>query len=195
MACPILVNRARCTWGAGLILFFVSLSAKVGEAGPGVASPRACPKLASGSAELQQQYEAFRTSVEKGPFYKTALKRLGAARTCNMKVEEQTILLSYEFERGASLVTKRDPSIEFSEQRLNMNTLDQHAAVALLREAERDFFSSERCGIAWHASPQKEEGTTAGAYELVYRGDVCNCQGRLLYQKGALVTLIFRSAC
>jgi len=35
----------------------------------------------------------------------------------------------------------------------------------------------------------KEAGATVGTYELVYRGHVCNCQGRLIYQDGALVAL------
>ena len=62
-------------------------------------------------------------------------------------MEERAILLSYGFARGVSLVAKRDSSIEFSEQRLSMGDLDQRAAVALLQEAERDFFSTDGCGI------------------------------------------------
>ena len=47
------------------------------EAGPGAAGQRTCPETQTGAEELQQ-YGAFRESVEKGPFYRTAVKRLGA---------------------------------------------------------------------------------------------------------------------
>lgn len=73
--------------------------------------------------------------------------------------------------------------------------LKRGEAVSLLREAERDLFSPDGCGISWRNPPRKEAGPAAGHYELVYPGDVCNCQGRLTYQSGGLVALGFRSAC
>lgn len=196
MACSILGERAWLTSITWLAVFLVSLSIEVGVAETGAAGQGTCPAVLVDAEEtLQQQYGEFRHSLEKGPFYRTMVKRLGVAQTCSARAEEGAIILSYEFEGGASLAAKRVPSIEFSEQQITVSNLDQHEAVDLLREAERDFFSTDGCGISWRKAPMKEAGSTSDAYELVYRGDVCNCQGRLLYQEGALVALVFRSAC
>src|SRR5262249_25440358 len=108
---------------------------------------------------------------------------------------KQTIRLVYGAPQGTRLVARRDPAIEFSEQLLTMGGLDQHTALMLLREAEQDFFSTAGCGIVWSNPPQREVTSTARAYDLVYRGDVCNCQGRLHHTQGGLVALTFRSAC
>lgn len=196
MACSILAERAWLTNITWLAVFLVSLSVEVGVAETGAAGQGMCPEILVDAEEtLQQQYGEFRHSLEKGSFYRTMVKRLGVAQTCSARAEEDAIILSYGFEGGASLAAKRAPSIEFSEQRITVSDLDQDEAVNLLRETERDFFSTDGCGISWREAPMKESSSTSGTYELVYRGDVCNCQGRLMYQEGALVALVFRSAC
>lgn len=195
MACAILAERRlrNITW---LAVFLVSVSIGEGMAARGAAGQGTCPGLLVDAEEvLQQQYGEFKQSLEKGPFYKTMVKRLGLAQTCSAREEEGAIILLYGFEGGASLTAKRVPLIEFSEQRITVSNLDQQEAVDLIRETERDFFSTDGCGIAWQDAPTKEADSTSDTYELVYRGEVCNCQGRLVYQKGALVALVFRSAC
>lgn len=196
MACSILAKRAWPTSFTWLAVFLVSLSVEVRVAETGAAGQGTCPGTLAGAEEvLQQQYGEFRQSLEKGPFYRTLVKRLGSVQTCSARAEESAIILSYGFAGGASLTAKRDPSIEFSEQRIIVSDLGQPEAVDLLRDAERDFFSTDGCGICWQKAPEKETDPTSSAYELVYRGDVCNCQGRLIYQEGALTALVFRSAC
>lgn len=196
MACAILVKcawRMRFLW---LSIFVGSLGVSVGGAEPGTDMQKACPPVLTGANEvLQQQYTDFRQAVEKGVFFRALVKHRGSPEGCRARVEASAVLLSYEFARGARLMTKRDAAIEFMDQEITGYKLKRGEAVSLLREAERDLFSPDGCGISWRNPPRKEAGLAAGHYALVYPGDVCNCQGRLTYQGGGLVTLGFRSAC
>src|SRR5262245_576525 len=163
-------------------------------AGCTAAAPDLCPRTLAPGEPLQKEYGELRQSVERGSLYAALVKRFGAAYSCSAKVEDRAVVLSYGFKGGASLVVKRDASIELSEQRVTASGLDRGRAVELLRYAERDAFS-DGCGISWHAAPVSEPGVPPDGRDLVYRGDVCNCQGRVLMRGDTLVAIVFRSAC
>ena len=67
--------------------------------------------------------------------------------------------------------------------------------MALLQRTERWAFGDKGCSIAWKRSPVREPDPTPGSRELVYRGEDCNCQGRLVYRGDVVTGLVFRSAC
>ena len=67
--------------------------------------------------------------------------------------------------------------------------------MALLQRTERWAFGDKGCSIAWKRSPVRETGPTPGSRELVYRGEDCNCQGRVVYSGDVVTGLVFRSAC
>jgi hypothetical protein len=110
-------------------------------------------------------------------------------------VEDGSIRLEYVSSKGAKLEARRDPAIEFTEQRLSATGLSRKTAVALLQRTERWAFGDKGCSISWKKSPTREAGPTADSRELAYRGDVCNCQGRIVYTGNTLTGLVFRSAC
>lgn len=173
---------------AGGVLFEGAL------AGCTAAAQTACPKVLAAGASVQKEYGELRQSIERGSLYTALVKRFGAQHTCTAKAEDRAVILSYGFKGGASLVVKRDGSIELSEQRVTGPGLDRATAVQLLRDAERDLFS-DGCGISWRDNPATESGVAPDGRDLVYRGDVCNCQGRMLMRGDALVAIVFRSAC
>jgi len=86
-------------------------------------------------------------------------------------------------------------SIEFTEQRLSEKGMSRQAALALLQRTERWAFGDKGCAIAWKNRPPMEADPPRGTRELVYRGEDCNCQARLVYAGNVLTGLVFRSAC
>ena len=101
----------------------------------------------------------------------------------------------YEFPRNGTLVAQTDPRIEFSEQRVNLQGLDEDQAKSLLQAAEANAFGATGCGLDWEHHSTEEPGTFGGSQEVVYRGDACNCQARVLYDDEKVIGLVLRSAC
>jgi hypothetical protein len=136
----------------------------------------------------------WRHQVEAGPLYREAESTLGPPRGCSREADPRGLRIIYAFPQGGVLHTRVSPAIEFSEQLLMLPGLDVHRARQLLQEAEVDAFGPAGCGIVWSALP--EEGKSdRGGRELAYRGETCNCQGRVVYHNGSLISILFRTAC
>lgn len=155
-----------------------------------------CPaKLPEATLSLQRLYKAFKQSIEAGPFFTTLVRKLGRPANCVAETEDGAVRLSYTFARGGALHAERDPAIEFTEQRMTVRGLDGRQALALLRAVEKRTMGQNGCGITWHEPPTQEADSAEGTHEVIYGGEVCNCQGRLVYHKNAIVGLVFKSTC
>jgi hypothetical protein len=151
--------------------------------------------LSHASPELQSAYPPLRHRVEAGPLYQALEKRLGPPRTCTRSVQAGGLHLTYEFPHNGALVAQIDPRTEFSEQRVNLQGLDEAEAKSLLQAAETSAFGATGCGLNWERPATEEPGTLGGSSEVVYRGDACNCQARVGYDDEKVIGLVLRSAC
>jgi hypothetical protein len=169
------------------------LSLAVASGAPEAAVKRsACPATISGADPgLQRTYVQFKRSVESSPL----ARRLGRAVSCEARADGGAIQLTYESSTGAKLVAHRDPALESTEQRLSERGMTREAAVALLQRTERWAFGDKGCSIAWTKPPEGGAAVIGGRRDLVYRGDDCNCQARLVYSGNALTEVVFLSAC
>lgn len=147
--------------------------------------------LSHASSELQSAYPPLRHRIEAGPLYQALEKRLGSPRSCARSVQAGGLRLTYEFSRNGALVAHIDPRTEFSEQRVNLQGLDEAEAKSLLQAAETNAFGATGCGLNW----ERPEGSLGGSSEVVYRGDACNCQARIVYEDEKVIGLVLRSAC
>ena len=151
-----------------------------------------CPvTISAADPALQRTYVEFKRSVESSPL----ARRLGRAVSCQARADGGAIRLTYESVTGAKLVAHRDPAIEHTEQRLSEKGMTREAAVALLQRTERWAFGDKGCAIAWTKPPEAGTAANGGRRELVYRGDDCNCQARLVYAGATLTGVAFLSAC
>lgn len=172
-----------------LAILFTAVPAAAAEAPAGRAQ---CPQaIGAGDSALQQGYVEFQRRIEAGPFF----ARFGRPVSCQARAEGDSISLMYEFPNGTTLEARRDPAIEHTEVHLARTRLSKQAALTFLRRTERWFFGGQRCGIAWTKPPSIEAGATPDRKDRVYRGDACNCQGRLEYTGAVITGLVFRSAC
>jgi len=180
------MRRGRA-WHFAVLSIAIAAGAPAAEVG----AP-SCPlDVTASDPALQRTYAEFRRSIESSPF----ARRLGRPASCAARVEDGSIRLEYVSTKGAKLEAKRDPAIEHTEQRLSVTGLSRKAALALLQRTERWAFGEKGCGIAWKKSSEREDGPVPGSREVVYRGEACNCQGRLVYSGEALTALVFSSAC
>lgn len=169
----------------------LSIGIAVGSSGAAT-NPTSCPETISKSdPALQRSYADFKRSLELSPL----VSHLGRPVSCAARAEDGSIRLEYVSTKGAKLEARHDPAIEFTEQRLSTTGLSRKTAVALLQRTERWAFGDKGCSISWKKSPTREAGPTPDSRELAYRGDVCNCQGRLVHTGNTLTGLVFRSAC
>jgi hypothetical protein len=166
---------------------FLALLLPAGLAAQGIV----CPSTADADPSLQRQYVEFKQSVESGPL----LRSLGQPTSCTTRIEAGSIWVTYEFPNQGKLQAHRDPRIELTEQELTQPGLSQQTALTLLRRTERWAFGSKGCRISWGKQPSRHPGAASNTFELAYRGEVCNCQGRLLYVGDRLAGVSFRSAC
>jgi hypothetical protein len=150
--------------------------------------------LTVAQASRQREAVQFQQRVESGAFFRAAIRQSGKPKSCRMKLADVDTTVRYVFNGNASLEAEIDPSIEYSEQRLQLGGTNEKTAVALLKEEEVDSFGHSGCGIRWgHGT--RESSETPGAFEVVYRGDVCNCQGRLVTRGASIVELVLTSTC
>jgi hypothetical protein len=151
------------------------------------------PSSYAGVPEAQkQQAVAYVRKVQGGPFYKYLAVKFGRALSCAVSAKGPALTVAFTFADGAALRAKVDASIELSEQRMTVPEMPEAAAVALLNRAEAAGYGKGGCGIAWK-NPETEtlgEGETA----TIYRGESCNCQGRIV-RKPKSVELVLSSAC
>jgi hypothetical protein len=163
----------------------------IAKSGP----PVCAGDLSKASAQLQKAYPAFQRRIEAGSFYHALERRLGPPRSCARSLQAGALSLTYEFPRSGALLAQIDPRIEFSEQRVKLQGLEENEAKSLLQAAETNAFGATGCGLNWEQPTTEEPGTFGGSSEVVYRGDACNCQVRVVYDDGKVIGLVLRSAC
>jgi len=151
--------------------------------------------LSQASAELQHAYPSLQRHIEDGPLYQALQQRLGPPRKCVRSVQDDGLRLVYRFSNSGALAARIDPRIEFLEQHLSLKGLSEAEAKSLLQAAETNTFGTTGCGIAWDQPVTEQRGNFGGSREVVYLGDACNCQGRVVYDGGAVIGLVLRSAC
>jgi hypothetical protein len=156
-----------------------------------------CPAdlSAAAPADKKNQVRAFQQALVSGPFYKELSRRAGKPRACGVALDGGAIRLSYSFRGNANLVSQVNVGGESTDQRMQLRNITAKAAMALLKRAEKDAFGQDGCGIVWEKPSEELPGEQAGAREVVYRGDACNCQARLVYAGKSIVALVVRSAC
>jgi hypothetical protein len=192
MACPILGSKR--SWAAAFVLTLASL---IGHAN--VSQAQAMPCLPSDPAGAQtahqKQVREFQQRVEAGPFFKELVLRLGEPERCEAKLSGENIALTYAFRNEAHLDASINSSIEYSDQHARFRGLDREKALALLKQSEQDSFGQDGCGIDWNRPESESKGGHSKFRAAVFRGDSCNCQGRILYQGNSVVGLAFSSSC
>jgi hypothetical protein len=181
-------------------LALVCLLAACGSGTKADATAKAVPLICTGDlskapSELQSAYPPLRHHIEAGPLYQALEQRLGPPQSCARSVQGGALRLAYEFPRNGTLVAQIDPRIEFSEQRVNLRGLEEAEAKSLLQAAETNTFGATGCGINWERPVTEEPGTFGGSSEVVYRGDACNCQARVVYDDEKVIGVVLRSAC
>jgi hypothetical protein len=176
-----------------VIVPMATVSIAIAACAPGSAvTTRSCPETISTSdLTLQQSYAEFKRTIESGPF----ARHLDQPLACEARVDDGSIRLVYQSSKGDKLEAQRERAIEATETRLTSRGLSENTGLALLQRTEHWAFGEKGCSIAWQKAPDREAGSTPDSRELVYRGDDCSCQGRLVYSGNSLIGLIFRSAC
>jgi hypothetical protein len=138
--------------------------------------------------------KALRATVERGPLYRSAAKAGVAA--CQVSHEPDEITLEYQFRDGGWLRVTHQPRIEYTDQEVRFATPLTESPVAVLTGAEQAAFPPKGCGIDWRQEETQPADDDASARETIYRGDVCNCQGRVRRDSaGRVMGLLLRSAC
>jgi hypothetical protein len=174
-------------------LLVAGLSVLVPACSGGVrGTPSSCPAIISASDPvLQRTYSELKRRIESGP----VVGALGLPVSCQARADDGSVRLEYEFARGQKLEAYRDTQIELTEQHLTKAGLSENAALTLLQQIERWAFDGAGCNVSWLQPPSRQPGSGPNSSARVYRGDVCNCQGRLEFTGDVLVGLVFRSAC
>jgi hypothetical protein len=186
MACAVLIGSPVNMLSALLLIVVAACAAGAGG------SASSCPvSISPSDPALQQTYIDFKRSLESGPI----IRAFGPPASCQARLHNGSIWLEYELAQGGKLEAHRDPAIELTEQRLTKTGLSRNIALALLQRTEQWAFDGKGCNIPWTQPPAEEAGSTPNAKDLAYRGDVCNCQGRLEFTGDVLRGLVFRSAC
>jgi hypothetical protein len=172
-----------------LLLIFALLAPPFAAA----AGPACEGEPAAGEPEARAAYQLLRKDTEAGPFYRHAASLFGKPR-CAFKHEGTAQRLSYSFPGGGALDAQVNPSIELSETKLTVPKIAEEDALRLLKSAENAAFGKQGCGIDWSGG-KDGTGGEPGTTERAFRGEDCNCQGRLVFRDKIIVGLIFRSAC
>jgi hypothetical protein len=175
----------------------VALYLLAGHAGWSQSTPSLCssPDMAAMPASSQKQIRDLEEHVEAGPFYKKMLQQRGKPQNCNVKRDGDSIALSYAFRNDAHLDAQTNATIESSQQRAEFRGLNRVKALALLKKGELDSYGKDGCGIDWNKPEDQSMEDPPGSHATVFRGDSCNCQGRIVYQGNSVVALVLSSAC
>ena len=179
--------------GALCILISVSLAACARRT-----EPRAAGCISDSLAQVQESSRKAARELlqqtEAGAFYKELALRFGRPVSCTIASDEIGIRLSYVFRDNGRLEARINPSIEFAEQRMQLLGITAERALELLKAAESGSFGREGCGIQWSRGAD-ESSDGQDSREIVYRGDICNCQARVTYQGQSVIGLTLRSTC
>ena len=149
---------------------------------------------AAAPAARQQQVRDLQKALLTSPFYKELVRRDGKPLACGVTLDDTIVKLTYSFRNKATLESTVTAGAESAEQRMQVRSITANAATALLKIAEKSSFNGG-CGIVWGKPAEEAAGDQPGTRELVYRGDTCNCQARLVYKGKSVIGLILRSAC
>jgi hypothetical protein len=179
------VLRSAPRWVAALVL----------AAAVFVAPAHGADQTACSSKSPDRDIQSLQQQIKGGAFYKELLLRFGKPLTCSVDVQDGKTNLTYIFRHGARLISQTDPKAEFSEQKVERVHMETAKAMALLKRAELDAYRPGGCGISWTSTEEESPASEGGTREIVYRGDTCNCQARLIYKDNDVVILILRSAC
>lgn len=153
----------------------------------------------AGMQNAHNQQEAtltdeLRRSVESEKLFTD--QAVSGVRACSVQFADGQIALSYRFRNGGRFQVKRDPAIEYTEQRAQIPMSSTVDPVTMLMDAEQHAFSPKGCGIDWQHGEQEGAEDAHGEHETVYRGATCNCQGRMRRDTHSkLLRLVLRSAC
>ena len=151
--------------------------------------------LASLPPERLTEARALAQRLERGALHTALTQRYGPASACSVEATGSGVRVTESFRDGVRLELAGQPAIEFSETRMVVRDVADTDAVALLKLAEQDTFGRDGCGIGWDR-PEVQAGAGPGSRrELVFRGAVCQCQGRLDRGTDQIVVLILRAAC
>jgi hypothetical protein len=202
MACPVL-GGARF-WAAAVFLALASFGTQVyGAGGQTTQSASQCsiPGSISDAGNVpessQKVVREFQRRLEAGPFYIELQRRLGKPKSCSLKLklDGDTIALSYVFRHHARLSARTNPTIEYSQQRAELRGLSREDSIALLKKAEAASYGQDGCGINWTHSEDEATDDPPKSHATVFRGDSCNCQARIVYLGTSVVGLVLSSSC
>ncbi len=143
----------------------------------------------------QEQIRDIQQRVTIGPFYQELLHKFGTPKHCELKTDGDTITISYTFRNHGRLKARVSPSIEYAEQRADLPGLSSERARSLLKAAEEDSFHPAGCGMDWSKPEVVATEKPPGSHAVVFRGDSCNCQGRVLYQDNSVVGIVLSHSC
>jgi hypothetical protein len=192
MARPILV--AARFFASAFVLFLVPAAVGASSVEGQVTQCSSDPS-AQVSASRQKEVRDFQGRIESGPFFKELLRRFRKLERCEIGLEDAGIRLSYVFGENARLDARANPVIEFSEQNMQLQGIKENSAVSLLKKTEKESFGGGGCGIKWDHPIEDSSKGLPRSRDIVYRGDICNCQGRVIHMGNRVVALVFRSAC
>jgi hypothetical protein len=168
----------------------------VASQSPATSSAPECVAAEGGtSPQDADALASLRRSVETGPFYTISAAKTGVA-ACRVSREADAMTLEYTFRDGGWLRVKRQPRIEYTDQEVRFASPLGESAGAVLTRAEQAAFGAQGCGIDWRQPEKRPAGDDPSVTEIVYRGDVCNCQAGVRNDAaGRVAGLAFRSAC
>lgn len=132
--------------------------------------------------------------MQSGPLY--AAVAGSAVANCAVTRDNGVQQLNVRFADGNQFTARQDDRIEFTEQKAVFSQPLTRDPIELLKGAERAQFGASGCGIDWLRPDVQASPSPAGLSEQVFRGDVCNCQGRVCRDlQGNVRALQWRSAC
>jgi hypothetical protein len=192
MARPVLTG---VRWCAMRLLLAPLLLACQGGWAQSAAPSCTPPELEGMAAASQKQVRDLQQRVEAGPFYREMLHEFRRPQSCSVAEESGAIRLSYTFTKEARLDAQVNAAIESSLERATFPGLNREKALELLKKGESDSYGKDGCGIDWKRPEDETVGDPSGSRAMVFRGDSCNCQARIVYHGDSVVALVLSSAC
>jgi len=161
----------------------------------GIGWMQAQPAAVQAAPEQGAAVAEFRRTVEAGPLFAALAKRFGQPADAKVQADEDGVVLSYSFRGGAHLEAKSNSAIEHWEQSATLPGLTREGALRLLKTAARAGFGEGGCGLDWAKPEDQPDDGAKGSHAVVFRGDGCNCQARILMRGKAIVGLSLSSSC